>query len=398
MKHTAFILACALVLMATSPGSAVDARALHRDAIVVDGHNDIPSWILDTSFDLGMDGADPEKRNAELWWVLGRYMRLPPGDELRTHTDLRRLLAGGVDAQFFSIFADPRRFSGPGEAKARAVAMIEAVEEQVARYPNALVFAQSSDDIRSIAKPGSGKIAVLLGLEGGHSIEHDLDNLRFFHARGVRYMTLTWSNTHSWADSSSDAAEHGGLTAFGRDVVREMNRLGMLIDVSHVSDDTFWDVIETSQAPVIASHSSARALVDIPRNMSDEMLRAVAENGGVVMVNFGGSFIDERKAGGLRIVWDWMRHLGTSPTPLSTLVDHIEHVAKVAGIDHVGLGSDFDGTLFLPEGASDVSGFPAVTEALLARGFDASEVRKILGANFLRAFDEALEVAAPESD
>jgi membrane dipeptidase len=206
-------------------------------------------------------------------------------------------------------------------------------------------------------------------------------------------MTLTWSNGNTWADSSGDAPRHGGLTDFGRQVVLEMNRLGMLVDISHVSDDTFWDVIEVARAPVIASHSSARALVDVPRNMSDEMLRAVGMNGGVVMVNFGGSFIDPAKAGYGKAAVDILLHLGPSNVPLSRLIDQIDHVARVAGIDHVGLGSDFDGTLFMPEGARDVAGFPNITAALLARGFSEPEIRKILGGNLLRAFAQAEAVA-----
>jgi membrane dipeptidase len=206
-------------------------------------------------------------------------------------------------------------------------------------------------------------------------------------------MTLTWSNTNGWADSSGDERRHGGLTEFGREVVREMNRLGMLVDVSHVSDETFWDVIEVSRAPVIASHSSARALVDVPRNLSDEMLSAVGENGGVVMVNFGGTFIDPRKAGYGKAAFDVLRHLGPSPVPLARLLDQIDHVAQVAGIDHVGLGSDFDGTLFMPEGVRDVAGFPNITAGLLERGFSEDQVRKILGENLLRVFERAEAVA-----
>jgi membrane dipeptidase len=206
-------------------------------------------------------------------------------------------------------------------------------------------------------------------------------------------MTLTWSNTNGWADSSGDAPRHGGLSDFGREVVREMNRLGMLVDVSHVSDETFWDVIEVTRAPVIASHSSARALVDVPRNMSDDMLRAVAGNGGVVMLNFGGTFIDPAKAGYGKAALDLLRHLGPSPVPLARLLDQIDHVARVAGIDHVGLGSDFDGTLFLPEGARDVAGFPNITAGLLERGYSADEIEKILGENLLRVFAQAEAVA-----
>ena len=368
---------------------------IHRDAIVVDGHNDVTAWILDFGFDLGMNGADPTKRRAELYWILGWLLPAPRGDQLRTHTDLHRLEAGGVDAQFFSIFAHPRYAKAPGGTKGRAFQMIDALEEQIRRHGDHLELAVSAEDVRRISR--SDKIAVLMGLEGGHSIEDDLVNLRQFRDRGVRYMTLTWNNTNGWADSSGDDARHGGLTEFGREVIGEMNRLGMVVDVSHASDDTFWDALEATRAPLMASHSSARALVDNPRNLSDEMLEAVAQNGGVVMVNFGGTFIDPRKASKWRIIRDMILHWGPSPVSLDLLLDHIDHVVRVAGIDHVGLGSDFDGTLLLPEGASDVSGFPNVTAGLLERGYSQTEIRKILGENALRVLEQA-EAVEPPSD
>jgi membrane dipeptidase len=371
--------------------SEADAERIHRKAIVIDGHNDVTSLILDYGFDLGMHGADPKKSDAEKYWILGWLLPKPRGDELRTHTDLRRLRDGGVDAQFFSIWAHPRYIDEPGGAHGRALAMLEAFDEQLRRHADALELARTAADVRRIA--GEGRIAALYGLEGGHAIENSFEHLREFYARGVRYMTLTWSNTHDWADSSGDEPRHGGLTDFGRDVVREMNRLGMLVDVSHVSDDTFWDALETARAPVIASHSSARALVDHPRNMTDDMLRAVGKNGGVVMVNFGGTFIDPRKAGYGRATLDVLLHLGPTPVRLERALDQIEHVARVAGHDHVGLGSDFDGTLFLPEGLRDVSGFPNVTRGLAARGWSEADLRKLLGENLLRAMAEAEAVA-----
>jgi membrane dipeptidase len=389
----AYPLALACGAAPAPPFPPPDARAaqIHRSAIVVDGHNDVTTWILDTGFDLAMDGADPSKSNAELWWILGRVLPLPDGSDLRTHTDLRRLARGGVDAQFFSIFADPQG-RGPGEYRTRAIEMIEALLEQFARHAGRLTLAVSERDIREAA--AAGKVAGLMGLEGGHALEDSLANVENFYDLGVRYMTLTWSNTNGWADSSGDAPRHGGLSDFGRQVVREMNRLGMLVDVSHVSDDAFWDALEVTRAPVIASHSSARALVDVPRNLSDDMLRAVARNGGVVMVNFGGSFIDPDKAGYWNAARDLLLNFGPTPVPLSRLLDHIDHVARVAGIDHVGLGSDFDGTLFLPEGARDVAGFPNVTAGLLERGYGEDEVRKVLGENLLRVFAQAERVAA----
>jgi membrane dipeptidase len=358
---------------------------------VIDGHNDIAMWILESGFDLGMDGADPRKQSVEPWMLLMRFLTPPGGAELRTHTDLRRLERGGVDAQFFSIFADPRG-RGPGEYRTRAIEMIEALLGQFAQHAGRLTLAVSARDIRAAA--AAGRVAGLMGLEGGHAIEDELANVENFYDLGVRYMTLTWSNTNGWADSSGDVRRHGGLTDFGRSVVREMNRLGMLVDVSHISDETFWDVIEVTRAPMIASHSSARALVDLPRNMSDEMLRAVAGNGGVVMVNFGGAFIDPAKTGYGKAAIDILLHLGPSPVPLARLLDQIDHVADVAGIDHVGLGSDFDGTLFMPEGARDVAGFPNITSGLLERGYSEDQIRKILGENLLRVFAQAEAVAA----
>jgi membrane dipeptidase len=382
------------------PELAARAAALHRDALVMDGHNDVPTWILDYGFDLAMDGGDPRKRPAALYWVLGWALPAPRGEQLATHTDLARLRAGGVDAQWLSIWAHddyvPRGPHEAGRATGRAMAMLAAVEEQLRRHPEALALARSAAEVRAAA--AAGRIAVLLGLEGGHALEGSLDTLRAFHARGVRYVTLTWSNTNEWADSSGDAARHGGLGARGVELVREMNRLGMLVDVSHVSDETFWDVLETTRAPVIASHSSARAIADHPRNLSDEMLRAVAANGGVVMVNFGDLFLDPHKTSRLELAARWIAGLGRPRTPLALLADHVEHVARVAGADHVGLGSDFDGVPWLPEGMEDVSCFPNLTLELLRRGWSEADLRRLLGENALRvmAAAEAAAAAAPE--
>jgi len=367
----------------------IRAERLHREAIVVDGHNDVTTWMLDYGFDLGMDGADPAKRPAKLYWVLGWLLPTPRGDSLRTDTDLRRMRAGGVDAQFFSIFPNP---SYMPHSKQRALDMIAALEEQVRRHPGDLELARSADDVRRIA--AAGRIAALMGVEGGHAIENDLGNLHEFYDRGVRYMTLTWNNTNDWADSSRDVARHNGLSDFGRQVVAEMNRIGMIVDVSHVSDKTFWDVIETTGAPVMASHSAARALADHPRNMTDEMLRAVGRNGGVVMVNFGDIFVDPEKVGYDKDLAYLVRHLGWRLTPLSVLIDHIDHVARVAGIDHVGLGSDFDGVPFFPAGVEDVSGYPNITVELLRRGYSDDDVRKILGENALRVLGEVEAIGA----
>jgi membrane dipeptidase len=267
--------------------------------------------------------------------------------------------------------------------------MIEAVLEQVRRHPEELELATSAADVRRIA--GAGRIAALMGLEGGHAIENDLANLRRFSELGVRYMTLTWDNANDWADSCQEQP-HGGLTELGREVVREMNRLGMVVDVSHVSDETFFHAIETTSAPIMASHSSARALVEHPRNMSDEMLRAVARNGGVVMVNFQDWSIDPAKVPPWNALGFAIRHLGWPDTPLGILIDHIDHIAAVAGIDHVGLGSDFAGTFLMPEDLKDVAGFPNITAELVTRGYTDDDVRKILGENALRVLSDAERV------
>lgn len=384
----AFLLLCPTAAPAESEAELRERAArIHHDAILVDGHNDVPTFILDYGYDLGMDGSDPAKRDATLYWIplLRRLLPKPAGDELRMDTDLRRLRLGGVDAQFMSIFAHPRTL--PDGATQRALDMIQALKEQVARHPDELALAESSADVRRIV--AGGGIAILMGLEGGHAIQNDLANLRTFHAQGVRYMTLSWANTNDWADSSSDEARHGGLTAFGREVVREMNRIGMIVDVSHVSDETFYDALEVSRAPVMASHSCARALADHPRNLSDGMLRAVRDNGGVVMVNFVENYLDPDKTG----FWPATRHvvsnLGWVDTPFERVVDHIEHVIAIAGIDHVGLGSDFDGTVFLPAGLKDVADFPNITRELVRRGHGEQEIRKILGENALRVLSQA---------
>jgi len=367
------------------------ALRIHREAIVVDTHSDVTSRMLDEGFDIGRRASDG-------------------------HMDIPRMKEGGIDAQFFAIYV-AARYAREGGSARRALDMIDVVYRALEQYPNDLELALSAEDIRRIAR--AGKIAVLMGIEGGHAIEDSLGALRMFYRLGVRYMTLTHTNTNNWADSSGDQPRHNGLTEFGRQVVREMNRLGMLVDISHVSDKTFFDVLETTRAPVIASHSSARALTNIPRNMSDEMLRALARNGGVVMVNFGSSFVDQSYTEAVaqrrerlrpqlealraryandpvRLRQETERLFREHPVPrppLSRLIDHIDHIVKVAGIDHVGLGSDFDGVESLPEGLDDCSKLPLITYELLKRGYSESDIKKILGENFLRVFARAEEVA-----
>jgi membrane dipeptidase len=378
----------------------VSARALglYRDAFVIDTHNDMPSKILD-------DGYDPDVRH-------------PAGfGATEGNTDLPRLIESGLTAEFMSAWVDAPYAQTPGASYERASRYVAAIHAFVDRHPERLLFATTGADVRRAKR--EGKVAILIGVEGGHAIEGSLDLLRDLYAKGVRYLTLTWNNGLPWAGSSMevDAALTGGLSAFGRDVVREMNRLGMLVDLSHVSDSTFFDAIAVSAVPVIASHSCARALNDVPRNLSDDQLRAVARNGGVVNVNFFSLFLDsayrtrveeidekerevrqEAAAGPdstaavarVRAMRDSMV-AAIPPTPFGVLIDHIDHVARVAGVDHVGLGSDFDGVSALPEGMEDVTRLPRIAQALLDRGYSDPDVQKMLGGNMLRVMTEVLD-------
>lgn len=391
-----------VALLLAAPPAAPDAREVHQSALIVDGHMDTPLRLLDEDFDLGSDTPVAEG-----------------------HVDLGKARAGNLGGVFFSIWVDPKAHAG--RYSHRALRLIDAVYRQLERHPEQLVLALSAQDISDARASKPKKLATLMGLEGGHAIENDLGLLRAFYRLGVRYMTLTWSNTHEWADASGDINDakvkhHNGLTPFGIEVVREMNRLGMLVDVSHVSDKTFLDAVKVSRAPVMASHSSARALTQHPRNMTNEMLRAVAANGGVVMINFFSAFIDEEyskaftaqvPARQAALAAVRARHKKSPPDvalqatlaaerewaaklprpPLTALIDHIDHVARVAGVDHVGLGSDFDGVTSLPEGIDSVADLPRITEALLARGYTPEQVHKILGGNFMRVFREAERVS-----
>ena len=368
------------------------AQELHRKSIVVDGHNDVTSYMVDEDYDLGTPSA-------------GKY-----------HTDLARMKQGGVTGQFFSVYVD-RKYAREGGSARRALDMIDHVYRAAERHPGEILFGTSVADIRRAER--EGKVAALMGIEGGHAIENSLMALRDFYRLGVRYMTLTHNNTNDWADACCDEARHGGLSDFGREVVREMNRVGMFVDISHVSDETMADVLDTTRAPVIASHSSARALSNHKRNVPDELLRRIAKNGGVVMINFFPVFLDERarvrsaerseklkpqldaldaqfKDDPKRLEEERNKVYATmplEPTPLSVLIDHIDHIAKVAGVDHVGLGSDFDGVSSLPVGMEDVAQLPKITYELLRRGYSERDVRKILGENLLRAFAEVERVA-----
>ncbi len=370
------------------------AAAIHQESIVFDGHNDVFSfWIVDDGFDLAMDGHEEADRSPWLHWMVPWLPGTPTGSRIRTQTDLARAERGGLDAQFFSVWVSPDYYNTDepvkGRARERADAILDSINEQLRLHRDRMQLARTADEVRRIT--AEGKLAALLGIEGGHAIEDDLQNLRHFHERGVRYMTLTWSFTHGWADSAGGSRQpeaerrHAGLSPFGETVVREMNDLGMLVDVSHVSDETFWDTLEVTRAPVIASHSSARALVPHPRNLSDDMLRALAANDGVVMINFMGMVLDPHKSS-FQFILDLVLHGGSTDVSVSDVVDHIEHVIEVAGIDHVGLGSDFDGSpeSFFPMGLRGVGDFPNITLELLRRGYTADQIRLILGENLLR--------------
>jgi membrane dipeptidase len=389
------------------------ALAIHQSALIIDTHADTPQRFLDENFDLGQN--------------------TPVSDG---HIDLGKIKQGNLGAEFFSIWVEPEF---KGHYSRRAMDLIDSVYQQASRHPDKVAMAFSADDI--VHAHDQHKFAALMGIEGGHAIENDMRLLRDFYRMGVRYMTLTWSNTNEWADSSGDIQDpnvkhHNGMTDFGKDVVREMNRLGMIVDISHVSDATFYQALLVSQAPVIASHSSSRELTNQPRNMTDDMLRAMSNNGGVVMVNFYSAFIDENyrkvssdpekiKQRDAEVEADKKAHPHSdgSPVtydeyapiekkwaaqfprpPLKSLLDHIDHIAKIAGIDHVGLGSDFDGVTSLPEGIDSAADLPRITQALLQRGYTREQIHKILGGNFLRVMREVeatakrLQAERKESD
>ena len=364
-----------------------EVMRVHRSALLIDTHNDV-TWNVIEGFDIG-------KRSDQL------------------HTDLPRMREGGLGAQFFSIYVAADYVQGNHSAN-RALQLIDTVRHDiVGRYPNDFELATSVADIERAHR--EGKIAALMGIEGGHAIEDSLRLLRDYYALGVRYMTLTHSNTNNWADSSGDinragVRHHNGLTDFGKQVVREMNRLGMMVDISHVADKTFYDALEVSSAPIFASHSSCRALANHPRNMTDDMIVALAKKGGVVQINFNCGFVSQRyidaqaaesprldarfrqeTAGRTLsepqqyIVYNRLRkEMKLTRATLAELVDHIDHIRDIAGIDAIGIGSDFNGVTCVPEGLEDVSKMPNLTRELLARGYSAEDIRKIYGGNTLR--------------
>lgn len=398
MRESRIVVICCLFFAAqsalavetnTQAALHTTAQRIHARSIVVDGHNDITTYMTDAGYDLG----EPSQ---------GLF-----------HTDLQRLKQGNVGAQFFSLWIDPGKYATNG-GTARTLKMIDAVYRATAAHPDQLVLATTVADIRRANR--EGRMAALLGIEGGYAIEDSLETLRAFHRLGVRYMTLTHRRSTSWAGAATNGPGTG-LAPFGIEVVREMNRLGMLVDVSHVSDATMNDVLGVARVPVIASHSSARALCDVPRNIPDSLLRRIATNGGVVMVNFNNGFLDmnysvayKRAATEFDALGERYEHdpragrraerelAATLPdVPLSLLADHIDHIVSVAGIDHVGLGSDFDGVERTPTGMEDVSCYPNLTFELLRRGYSEKNIRKILGENLLRVLREAEEFSRKQA-
>ena len=357
----------------TKPKDTVDyaarAREIHKTAILFDGHNDLP-WQLREHGQFGLDKID-----------LSKEQKLP------YQTDIPRMKQGGLNAQFWSVYI-PGRHPNPLRT---VLEQIDLVNRMTEAYPNDLEQAFTAADVRRIAK--SGKCAGMLGVEGGVAIENDLAMLRIFHKLGVRYMTLTHNQTLDWADAATDTHKHGGLTKFGERVVREMNRLGILVDISHVSAETMSDVLDISRAPVIASHSSAFALCPHPRNVNDDILRRVRTNGGVIMINFFSSFVVPGAAEAEKRLNAWIAENPDLYGTVNTVVDHIEHVIRVAGIDHVGIGSDFDGITRWPKGLDSVADFPKVTEELLRRGHSEEAIRKILGENALRVVERSEAIA-----
>jgi membrane dipeptidase len=367
--------------------NGLQALEIHRNALVIDGHMDTLQRVLIGGADLGRRSKDGQ-------------------------SDLSRLEEGGIDAQFFSVWVDP--IYGSYHSARRALQLIDAMYRVLDSNPHKIELAQTASDVTRIV--ASGKLAALLDLEGGHAIQNDLALLRMFRRLGVICMTLTHANTNDWADAATDTPRWHGLNEFGRRVVREMNRIGMIVDVSHVSDETLEDVLDVTTKPIIASHSSCRALVNHPRNLSDDMLRAIARNGGVICINFYPEFVDQKYLEGMKALRiDVLAKLNTpqqvfpekldelaasrslvvDPSlprpPFAQILDHIDHAVRIAGIDHVGIGSDMD-VIPTPEGMDDVTDFPKLTRGLLDRGYTQEEINKVLGGNLLRVLQE---VAGP---
>lgn len=385
--------ATVMFISAQSEPISEKAKKLHFSSIVVDTHDDTTQRLLDPHFDITVPHTDG-------------------------NIDLPRMRDGGLTAIFFSVYIEGK-IMGPPAVKL-ALDQIDAVRETVRKHPNDLILATTADDIREAKK--QHKIAALMGVEGGHMMGNDLSVLRTFAALGVRYMTLTHMVNNEWADSSTAPPQHNGLTDFGKDVVREMNRLGMIVDISHVSDKTFADALAVSKAPMFASHSSCRALCDSPRNMTDDMIRALAQHGGVIQINYHIGFLSQefrdfekahpemekelsdevKKRCGTdeicsgvasdQVVREFMKAGKLPKVDWTFIVQHIDHAVKIAGVDHVGLGSDFDGAN-MPLGMDDVTHLPQITDALFKKGYSESDIRKILGENTLRVLTEVQRVS-----
>ncbi len=370
------------------------ARALHFRSLVIDTHDDTTQRLLDLKFDIGVRHSDG-------------------------HVDIPRMREGGLGGIFFSIWI-PGTVTGP-EAVQRALDQINAVRQMVATHPKDLALATTADEVRHAH--AEGKIAVLMGIEGGHMINDDLANIDNFAGLGVRYMTLTHFINTDWADSSTDKPVHNGLTDFGKQVVREMNRAGMMVDISHVADKTFYDALDVSQAPLIASHSSCRALCNAPRDMTDDMIKALAAKGGVIQINYHVGFISQQfrdaenanpeldkeieaetkkrcaendeacsTVEGEKVLREYVAQGKLPRVDWTLIIDHIDHAVKLVGADHVGLGSDFDGAN-MPYGMDDVSHLPQITDALLKKGYSEDDIQKILGGNTLRVLQAAQTTA-----
>lgn len=374
-----------LIFIFASEDFQKKAVELNQNSLVIDFHCDTLQYVL-------MRGKDLSKRGET------------------GAVDIPRLKEGGVNTQVFAAWVDSI-FKGPFATK-RALKLIDAMYEVLEKNPNSLELVLNSSDVERLAR--NNKIGALLGIEGGHALDGDIRILRNFHRLGVRLITLTWSNSNEIGDSSDDKPIHNGLSEFGKSVVKEMNRLGMIIDLSHASDKTFWDVLGITKKPVVASHSNCRSIVKVPRNLTDDMIKAIAKNGGVIGINFYSGFVDdefnkkyiewrksqpprERKA--FKDPEKWAEYkfsffetpLPIQGPPLESLSKHIDHIYKLVGPDHIGLGSDFDGIDSAPVGLEDVSKLPNLTEALLKRGYTEKEIKKILGENFLRVIKKVTE-------
>ncbi|WP_339733084.1 dipeptidase [uncultured Gimesia sp.] len=368
------------------------ARKLHQECLVIDGHNDLP-WAMRQKAASSFKQADISQPQPKF------------------HTDIPRLRKGNVGAQFWSAYV-PSETRLERRAAHNTLEQIDLIHRMIKRYPETFEMASTADDIERIHK--SGKIASMIGVEGGHSIENSLSLLRVFYGLGVRYMTLTHSDSLDWADSATDDAKNKGLSPFGEEVVLTMNRLGMLVDISHVSPETMDDVLRVSKAPIIASHSSARAIADHARNVPDDILLKIKQNGGVVMVNYFSGFVVPESARQMTEMFNVRRELKQKypkesefnreynrwksshkmkPGTIHDVVDHIDHIAKVAGVEHVGIGSDFDGVSSLPKQLEDVATYPLITQALLDRGYTDQQIKQIMGQNLMRVLREAEKVA-----